>query len=61
MVQVLLKLDQSDALLKKEADLLIEFKVVLEQEKLIWFQKSWEKWIALGDRNTKFFSHIDDC
>lgn len=29
--------------------------MVLEQEELIWFQKSREKNIALGDRNTKYF------
>jgi len=36
------------ALLESEASLLKEFDVVLEQEELIWFQKSREKWIALG-------------
>jgi len=28
---------------------------VLEQEEVLWFQKSREKWIALGDRNTTYF------
>lgn len=29
--------------------------MVLEQEEVLWFQKSREKWIALGDRNTTYF------
>ena len=28
---------------------------VLRQEKLFWFQKSNEKWVKMGDRNTSFF------
>lgn len=39
----------------KEGDLLREFEIVLEQEELIWLQKSREKWVVYGDRNTKFF------
>ncbi|KAG7543761.1 Ribonuclease H-like superfamily [Arabidopsis thaliana x Arabidopsis arenosa] len=54
-VQDLLELTQTDALLSKEAGLLEEFELVLEQEEIIWFQKSREKWIALGDRNTTYF------
>lgn len=34
-----------------------QFNEVLKQEKILWFQKSREKWFAFGDRNTKFF-HI---
>lgn len=54
-IQDLLAISQSDELLTKEADLNREFDTVLEQEELIWFQKSREKWIALGDRNTNYF------
>ncbi|CAA7027588.1 unnamed protein product [Microthlaspi erraticum] len=46
---------QSDLLLQREAELQKEFDTVLEQEELIWFQKSREKWVAHGDRNTTFF------
>ncbi|CAA7029675.1 unnamed protein product [Microthlaspi erraticum] len=45
----------SDTLLVREEDLIKALDVVLEQEEMIWFQKSREKWIPLGDRNTRFF------
>jgi len=54
-VQDLLDVTQSDALLMKEEQLLKEFDTILEQEETIWFQKSCEKFISLGDRNTTFF------
>ena len=55
MVQGLLDHTHTNALLGREAELLKEFEVVLEQEEMLWFQKSREKWVALGDRNTKYF------
>lgn len=54
-VQDQLHLIQTDALLREEEELTKEFDVVLEQEEMIWFQKSREKWIVMGERNTKFF------
>lgn len=54
-IQDLLEVTQSDALLNQEESLLKELDVVLEQEEILWFQKSREKWIELGDRNTKYF------
>ncbi|KAG7579386.1 Ribonuclease H domain [Arabidopsis thaliana x Arabidopsis arenosa] len=54
-VQDMLDHNQSDALLKREEDLTREFDVVLEHEEMIWYHKSREKWIVLGERNTKFF------
>ena len=29
--------------------------MVLEQDEVLWYQKSREKWIVLGDRNTKYY------
>lgn len=54
-VQDELELNQSDSMLRKEEELLKEFEEILEQEEILWFQKSREKWIALGDRNTTYF------
>lgn len=54
-VQDLLEHNPTDNLLEKEEGLLKEFEVVLEQEEMLWFQKSREKWITMGDRNTTFF------
>ncbi|CAA7042858.1 unnamed protein product [Microthlaspi erraticum] len=54
-VQDSLERVQTDALLAREMVLLREFDSILEQEEMIWFQKSREKHIALGDRNTSFF------
>lgn len=38
-----------ESILQKELD------IVLEQEEVLWYQKSREKWVVLGDRNTKFY------
>jgi len=54
-VQDLLMISQTDLLLAQEEKLLAEFDIILEQEETLWFQKSREKFLALGDRNTSFF------
>lgn len=54
-IQGRLEVTQSDALLQDEEILIKELDMVLEQEEMIWFQKSREKFIVHGDRNTKFF------
>ena len=38
-----------------EKKLCAEYNEVLNQEELLWFQKSRENWVQLGDRNTRFF------
>lgn len=55
VVQDIIEINLTDALLSKEEELIKEFDIVLEQEEILWFQKSREKWIALGNRNTKYF------
>ena len=55
VTQSLVDQQPSNELLEEETLLLKELDVVLEQEEVIWFQKSREKWIDHGDRNTSFF------
>lgn len=38
----------------RERELQKQYREVLQQEELLWFQKSREKWVKFGDRNTKF-------
>ncbi|KAK8711191.1 hypothetical protein V6N13_146482 [Hibiscus sabdariffa] len=38
-----------------EADLQLELETILDQEELLWKQKSRCDWIAFGDRNTSYF------
>ncbi|XP_023643350.1 uncharacterized protein LOC111831938 [Capsella rubella] len=54
-IQEIIDMNQTDLLLKREAELLREFDLGLDQEEVLWFQKSREKWIVHGDRNTSFF------
>lgn len=42
-------------LLHLQKELLEEYETILFQEETMWFQKSREKWINLGSRNTFFF------
>ncbi|WZZ66780.1 hypothetical protein YC2023_078150 [Brassica napus] len=54
-IQEELERNLNDDLLIREATLQKEFDVVLEQEEVLWYQKSREKWIVLGDRNTNYY------
>lgn len=54
-IQEELERNPTDALLGREAALQKEFDVVLEQEEVLWYQKSCEKWVVLGDRNTNYY------
>ena len=54
-VQEKLERVDSISLALLERDLQKEYSDVLRQEELLWFQKSNEKWVKWGDRNTSFF------
>lgn len=38
-----------------ERELQNEYDTVLAQEEMLWYQKSREKWVKFGNKNTKFF------
>lgn len=42
-------------LVELEMDLKSELEGVLDEEELLWKQKSRREWLSLGDRNTKYF------
>ncbi|PRQ56922.1 putative endonuclease/exonuclease/phosphatase [Rosa chinensis] len=42
-------------LLRLEAELIHDYENILNQQNLFWKQKSRDKWLQGGDRNTKFF------
>jgi hypothetical protein len=41
-------------LINLEMDLQRQYSIVLEEEELLWYQKSRENWIKFGNKNTKF-------
>ncbi|XP_013607689.1 PREDICTED: uncharacterized protein LOC106314355 [Brassica oleracea var. oleracea] len=54
-IQEELERNPTDDLLLREAGLQKVFDVVLEQEEMVWYQKSREKWIVFGNRNTNYY------
>ena len=54
-IQKALESHHSDNLLKLETQLNKELNDILNQEELLWLQKSRCDWIQFGDRNTSFF------
>ena len=42
-------------ILKQEKKVQLEYEKTLKQEEILWYQKSREKWVKLGDWNNSFF------
>lgn len=42
-------------LIALEKDLVSEYNNILNQEEILWFQKSRANWIVMGERNTRYF------
>ncbi|OMO88434.1 hypothetical protein COLO4_20256 [Corchorus olitorius] len=44
--------------LEKEKEIRTEIEQILDQEQLLWMQKSMTNWIVKGERNTRFYHTI---
>ncbi|KAK8663856.1 hypothetical protein V6N13_083661 [Hibiscus sabdariffa] len=60
-VQRALSTKSSRFLLKLESKLLVELENILDQDELLWWQKSRTDCILLGDRNTRYFHRRAVC
>lgn len=54
-IQRALERVDSRALVKLEQDLQQEYNQILFQEELLWYLKSRENWVKLGNKNIAFF------
>ncbi|KAK8691374.1 hypothetical protein V6N13_074885 [Hibiscus sabdariffa] len=60
-IQKALCIKSSRFLINLESELMIELENILNQEELLWRQKSCSDWVISGDRNTKYFHRRAIC
>ncbi|KAK8658097.1 hypothetical protein V6N13_036309 [Hibiscus sabdariffa] len=60
-IQKSLSCHPSRFLRRLESELLVDLEHLLDQEELLWRQKSRSDWVSLGDRNTRYFHRQAIC
>ncbi|KAK8715387.1 hypothetical protein V6N13_042721 [Hibiscus sabdariffa] len=60
-VQKALCTKSSRFLVNLESELIMELENILDQEELLWRQKSCSDWIIMGDHNTRYFHRRATC
>ncbi|KAK8554740.1 hypothetical protein V6N13_093714 [Hibiscus sabdariffa] len=60
-IQKSLSCHPSRFLCRLESELLVDLEHLLDQEELLWRQKSRFDWVSLGDRNTRYFHRRAIC
>ncbi|KAK8606629.1 hypothetical protein V6N13_052396 [Hibiscus sabdariffa] len=60
-IQKSLSCHPSRFLRRLESELLVDLEHLLDQEELLWRQKSRSDWVSLGDRNTRYFHRRAIC
>lgn len=54
-VHMELAVQPTSALIQFEKSLQVKYDQLVHREEILWFQKSRENWVKLGNKNTKFF------
>lgn len=57
-IDIAMQSNPHQGLRRLQSKLWVKYLKVINQEELIWFQKARCKWLAFGDKNTRFFHQL---